>query len=688
MKKMLSIIIILWMTLFFIGNYPKLDSLALDDPLLPLLSHSSGFYTEGFYLTIQSQPNTTIYYTCDGSDPSDQSLRYISPIWIDEEWVDVSENEITITEDTKTIDSPISMIKTSDKYFFAPKEDIFKATVIKVLVIDDESNKQSEVFTNNFFVSSDMMLRYTFPVMAITTDPMNLYDYEMGIQIPGSTFIERDDDSKSNRTGNYFQTGDAWERPIYVELFETNGLLSIAQHAGLRIHGGLSRSYPIKSYRLYARSEYDEQKTFDYAFFKDKDIQTFKKIILRNGGQSFQYTLMGEAFAQSLLKPLDLDIQYSTPIILFINGEYFGIRNVRDRFDTDYLETHYQVDEKDATILAGHAYLEDGSIKGQFHYQQLYNYVTFRNIDQMKQYDKINRWMDIDNFIDYMIAELYMGNVDWPQNNILYWRKNVSYDQDAPYGHDGRWRWMITDLDASFGISWGTIDPDVNSFERLTGDSWKTGKLFISLLENDQFRSKFIYRLIELNQTIFNPDNVINQLEEMILLYEPEMEEHISRYSHPRSLSSWLVYTDRMKRFAQDRDDYLLAYMEDFFEISDTHKINLSYDKALGYLEVNGKKDGLGEHEGYYYENVLTEVKALPKEGYYLEGWYIDDQLISSEDTIYVSPEKTLDIEARFMLGESIPDNNDVFTISATVFTILMTMINLSYLIILIKRKK
>ena len=73
-------------------------------------------------------------------------------------------------------------------------------------------------------------------------------------------------------------------------------------------------------------------------FFPDKEVDEFKRLILRNGGQSYQYTFMGEAFAQSLLKPLDLDIQYSTPIILFINGEYFGIRNIRDRFDTDYLK--------------------------------------------------------------------------------------------------------------------------------------------------------------------------------------------------------------------------------------------------------------------------------------------------------------------------------------------------------------
>ena len=113
-----------------------------------------------------------------------------------------------------------------------------------------------------------MFEKYTFPIMSLSTDPIHLYDYNQGIHIAGSSYDETiDNEEKSNRTGNYFQKGDKWEREVFVQLFETSGILVMSQHAGIRIHGGLSRKYPIKSYRLYARKEYDEQNTFHYQFF-------------------------------------------------------------------------------------------------------------------------------------------------------------------------------------------------------------------------------------------------------------------------------------------------------------------------------------------------------------------------------------------------------------------------------------
>ena len=699
MKKIALTILMITMTFFFVSLTTPTIIYADEGDLMPSWSHSSGFYTEGFYLTITPKPGTTVYYTLDGSTPTEADFIYTHPILIEEQYIEADGSEIIITENTQTIDGPLSMIRTSDKYWFTPQEDIFKATVIRMIAIHNETEKQSDIITQTYFVSPDMLTKYTFPIMALTTDPMNLYDYEKGINIQGSHYdINGNDvddnetatqvDMTNNRTGNYFQTGDDWERPVYVQLFETSGFLAMAQNAGIRIHGGLSRKYPIKSYRLYARSEYDDKNTFNYQFFKDKDIDEFKKIILRNGGQSYQYTFMGEAFAQSLLKPLDLDIQYSSPIILFINGEYFGIRNVRDRFDTDYLKMHYGIDETQSTILTGHAYLEDGSRRGQAHYQQLYNYVTLRQINSLKSYQKIERWMDIDNYIDYMIAELYMGNVDWPQNNILYWRKNTSYKPNAPYGQDGRWRWMINDLDASFGISWGTINPDTNSFERLTGDSWKTGKLFTNLLENDQFKAKFIYRLIELTGTIFEETNVTTQLDAMIDLYEPEMAEHIARYGYPTTYQAWEIYTNRMKTFAASRNEYLLSYLESYLNLSEKHDVSITFDSAKGHIKVNGLNDVSGFHEGSYYDDIQVKIEAVSKAGYHLEGFYHNNQLMTTENFMYISPQIALDIEARFVLGDQPVVDQGIDMLGGIITGSILTLINISALsVILIKRQ-
>lgn len=688
MKKAIVALLTLALSLFFMLVSPIIDVEANEVDLTPELSHLGGFYMESFYLTITPKTNTSVYYTLDGSTPSKNSYKYVNPLLIEQQMIEADGSEVIITE-TSIISGPLSMIVTTDKNWISPKEDIFKANVVRVIAYEDDTNKASDVITHTYFVDPNMYSRYTFPIFSLTTDASNLYDYENGISVPGTHYDPTaSEGNASNRTGNYFMTGNAWERLVYVEFYDTSGILQMAQHAGLRIHGGLSRKYPIKSYRLYAKTEYDEQNTFHYQFFKDKEIDDFKRLILRNGGQAYQYTFMGEAFAQSLLKPLDLDIQYSTPIILFINGEYFGIRNVRDRFDVHYLESHYGIDENRSTILTGHAYLEDGSKMGQAHYQTLYTYASIQNLALDKHYKKINRWMDVDNYIDYMIAEIYFGNVDWPQNNVLYWRKNTSYNPDAPYGHDGRWRWMVNDLDGSFGISWGTVSPSVNSFERLTGETWKTGKLFVNLLENDTFKAKFIYRMLELLDTIFEVNHVTEELEIMVDLYKPEMEEHIARFGYPSTYQTWLSYTERMKRFAEGRKDYLIAFMEEYFNLSIKHPVAVTYNREMGSIEVNQIEDQSGLFSGEFYHDLPITLVAIPSEGYRFAGWYYEDMELSKNEELVINPELNLILDARFELGEPFIEEKEIDGLLFKIIFSLLFLGEVSWLIIIIKKKK
>ncbi|MDO9629383.1 MAG: CotH kinase family protein, partial [Acholeplasmataceae bacterium] len=497
-KSLILAICFLWISSIFLIPFQKVDAgnttlSILNAELNPLFSHQAGFYDTSILLEITAKPNTVIYYTLDSSVPNQNSMLYTGPILIEEDYVIANGDEIIIQRNNEGTpiplpSYPISMINTSSKGWISPLDNIFKATIIKAIAYDSELNS-SQIITNSYFIDENMKERYTFPVMSLSMNIHDLFDYETGINVPG-IFYDPDisEDASSNRTGNYFQSGREWEKDVHVEYFSSQGNLEFEQSAGIRVHGGLSRKYPIKSYRLYARGSYDEESYFNYQFFEDKEIDLFKRIILRAGGQTYQYTVMGEAAAQSLLKPLDLDMQYSQPVILFINGEYFGIRNIRDRIDRYYLSTHYGMDPDDVTLLVGNGYYEDGNPRGAAHYQAIYQFITLKDMTSAKNYKHVQTKIDVDNLIDYYIAELYFGNVDWPQNNVLYWRKNVNFNPNAPYGHDGRWRWVVYDVDASFGASWGGYYPEIESFERLTGDSWKTGKLITSLLKNDEFK--------------------------------------------------------------------------------------------------------------------------------------------------------------------------------------------------------
>jgi hypothetical protein len=706
MKRSLTLTICLLM-IFSIFLFPN-QTISANDNILsigqkdlnPILSHQAGFYDTSILLEIQAKPNTMVYYTLDSSLPNQNSYLYTSPILIEEEYVSVDGEKIFIQKNNDGIaipepSYPISMIISTSKGWIPPKEDIFKATVVKVIAYDIDLNS-SEILTNSYFVNENMDEKYKFPIMSISTDIHNLFDYEEGINVPG-VFYDADlgEDGTSNRTGNYFQSGDQWEKPVHVEYFTSDGNLEFKQNAGIRIHGGLSRKYPIKSYRLYARGSYDEDSYFNYKFFEDKEIDLFKRIILRAGGQTYQYTVMGEAAAQSLLKPLDLDMQYSQPIILFINGEYFGIRNIRDRIDRYYLSTHYGMDPDDVTILTGNGYYEDGDTRGAAHYQAIYQFITLKDMTSKKNYDHVQKKIDVDNLIDYYIAELYFGNVDWPQNNILYWRKNVNYNPNAPYGHDGRWRWIIYDVDASFGASWGGFYPEIESFERLTGENWKTGKLITSLLKNDEFKAKFIYRLMDLMDSIFEEDRASSIVNEMIDLYKSEIEEHINRWGYPTSYATWLNYSERMVDFASKRPSHLIRQMKDYLDLNhlNTHHFTINLDSTMGNLKVNSLVlEDMDIYENDFYENLKITMEAIPKEGHRFMGWYHQSgYLMSLNHKIVITPEQPFEIEARFEIGEEPLPNPlqfeyPAFIIFSSVFT-LGSLSYLSYLLIDAKKK-
>jgi hypothetical protein len=192
--------------------------------------------------------------------------------------------------------------------------------------------------------------RYHLPVVSIATDSLHLFDYDTGIFVPGSITIMGgpEDDKKKDEPhlfGNYVQRGVEWERPASFELFETSGERALAQDIGIRVHGGRSRSLPLKSLRLYARSEYGENR-FYYPVFPDLPYREYNRLILRNSGQDFfsRSTMFRDGFMQTLVRDLNLDTQAYRPSVVFINGEYWGIMNIRERYDEDYLARTWGVD--------------------------------------------------------------------------------------------------------------------------------------------------------------------------------------------------------------------------------------------------------------------------------------------------------------------------------------------------------
>lgn len=472
-----------------------------------IFSNQEGFYTTSFSLKINSRLDDKIYYTLNGDIPTENSKIFTDSLFIDN--VNLEPNiisEIPTTPAQELI---------SYKAWELPSEHIDKATILRCASFS-KGVRTSKIYTKTFFVEEEIATKYTIPIISLVTEKTNLFNPDSGIYVPGVNY----DSNSPEWTGNYFMHGDDWERDIHIEYFENDGSLGFSQDAGVRIHGGKTRHASQKSLRLYARNEYGE-KYFNKQLLPHRQVNKYKRFILRTTMGAWKgETIIKDVLAQNISASLDIDYQEFQPVIVYINGEYWGIHTIRDRIDERYIEYTHGVDKDSVEFKE----FENSA------YKSLIEFIGNNNLKYNSNYDYVKTRIDVNNFIDYIIAELFFTNIDWPYNNVKIWRK-------VP---DGKWRWVFYDLDAGFwNVNYSMLYRAILVENSLEADDQPPTFLFHNLLKNDKFQSLFINRYAEILNNEFHTEIMTSRLDSIKAIYNPEIANHISRWNYPKSVNSW-----------------------------------------------------------------------------------------------------------------------------------------------------
>ncbi len=583
----------------------------------PRFSVPAGLYTEEFELSITAAaPEYEIYYTLDGSIPvpgSTTTYPYTSPIRIGFE---------AIRE---------------------KPSDYFCGTVIRAIAVN-AAGDQSDAATASYFVDSNILTRYRLPIISIATEHDNLYGNTTGIMTPGLT---------QNR-------GREWERPIHFEYFDRDGQLQLSMDAGIRLHGAASRDWAFKSFRIYARSDYDTQTQFAYDFFgnglipaivesgekQGKTIDKFKRLILRNAGNegtAGDGTLFRDALSQALMTNTSLDLQGYSPAVTFLNGEFYGIQNIRERQDEKYIEDHYDVDESNVIIYefsyddqgAQVPVISFGEEADLEFYNNLLNFIRNNDLSVKENYDKVQEWLDIENFVDYQIINIFGANRDWPGNNCKAWRVRTDYNPDAPYGLDGRIRWLVYDTDFNFGLynPWAVNMDSLSDATKIGGREWPTqdgATLFLrKLLENDEFKTYFCQRYLDLLNTNFDKDYANTLIDQFASEYRSAIGEFRERYG---LLHDWEQNVQTVKDFISKREAICKSQLAGKFKLGKLYFLSIHTsdggNPVGGAVQVNtvtidssakGVKEGIWKKS--YYDGLPTMITAIPAPGYEFVSW-------------------------------------------------------------------
>ncbi len=639
----------------------------------PVFSHQGGFYGQPFDLALSAtSAGATIVYTLDGSHPSKDNLAGMSYQYKNQYRQDPGSTAgpflsrsfrsnlyttpLRITDRSGEANqiSQISSTYNSSPWY-APSTLIPKAVVVKARS-EKEGALSSEEVSHTFFVRNGGVNPHSLPVISLSAQENDLFDFYHGIYVAGSDF-ENWRSANPNTTAdggvpaNYHRSGDEYEFQGSIEFFDVAGNRHLGQNMGYRIHGNWSNAHPFKSLRIYARKEYGRS-TLDYPFFKSRDYTSYKRIILRNSGNDISYTLFRDAAMHEMVSHMNFETQAYQPSVLFINGEYWGIHNIRERVDKYFLSAKFGVNEDQLDILESNMTVDEGDNK---HYAETINYITRNGVRTQEGYDWVNRRIDTGSFTDYMIAQIFMVNTDWPGNNIKYWRLQTSdYLPDAGAGRDGRWRWILYDTDFSFGI----YHPEEYTYDMMyfttqtDGPGWPNPPwstlLFRKLLENEKFRTGFINRFCDQLNTAFQPEVVLGIIQGMKSAIEPEMTRQVQRWKIPSSLSSWNNYVTVMENFASRRPAYARNNLRIFFSLSSEYLLTVDISgKEEGHVVVNtipltadtrGVRADPYPWQGMYFRYLPLRLAAVPAPGFTFVRWESGTQTFS-DSILEVRPE-------------------------------------------------
>ncbi|GAB3019197.1 CotH kinase family protein [Spirosoma pulveris] len=637
----------------------------------PVFSRTGGFYNADFTLSITAaDPSVIIYYTLDGSDPDptnpnavsfpyknsypDQPGQPFGPMLSGSFRTYTYTGAIPISDRTSSANS--LSVKSSTYHFapgYFPTTPVFKGTVVRAVAYRANSIA-SDIVTQTYFVTPSTN-RYSLPVVSITLNEKHLFDYNTGIYAAGAVF----DNWRTTYPGgpaefctvaNYTMEGEAWERPGNVEFFLNNASI-INQPIGLRIHGGCSRAFPRKSLRLYGDTD------FQYPFFSNRPSSVFyNRLMLRNSGNDWGYSLMIDSYMQTMVRHLNVETQSSRPSVVFLNGEYWGVHILNERYDKYYLNRNFAVNPDSVDLVDirfGYSADEGDLVK----YNELKRYFE-QNSPVDYTYAKTQ--IDVDNLADYQIAEVYSANSDWPNNNQLSWRKKTSqYVPNAPRGQDGRWRWMIKDMDYGLSLVNNYAYP---TLYQATDDNEFT-LFFRRLLDIPEFKRYFINRFADLLNTTFLPSRTTGLLTSFKDEYQPHMQEHFNRWPSSNTYAEWLVNIGKIETFVEQRPAYVRDHLRNKFGLAANRNLTVNVsDTEQGYVKVNtidilpttvGVTANPYPWSGVYFEGNEIRLVAKAKTGYRFQAWMEGSTLVSTDTAYRYNPASDRVLTAVFELDEN-----------------------------------
>ena len=589
-----------------------------------LFSQDAGIYDKSFILNLSAKSGYTIYYTTDGTDPSLASNRnrkkYTTGIMLSDTSA-MGWGPLTRSWSSPSVSTQVG------------------AHVIKAYATNGKDS--TDVFTNTYFITDDLE-KYGVSIMSFSLPK----DEVIGPQGFYNNFM---------LTGSI--TGERRRGVAIMEVFDPEGERVGNSRVEMAVSGNGSSGWGMKSLRIYLKGAMNQdcglESNLNYDIFggaakdaRGQAITSFSRFMIRNSGNDCATSFIRDAYMQSTAAGLNVDHMATASTLVFINGEFWGVYNFRERYSPEYVESHYGVSKDNVTVIESdysqvHTntnadFVVSSGIEGdQDPFNQMVQYMREHNLAEQQHYDYIASQMDIDSFIDMWVVRLFYVARDWPENNIKVWRNK---DPNDPSGFDTKWHFTLLDLD--MGLSYYDFTTEHENFFWAFDSNSVCGTIMRSLMKNEGFKQKFILRYFDVVSNHFTPEYLNAMFDELYAERDPLMALHEGRWkenSNERgvfSVAKWRGECVRIRSFINNRQVYALDHFYRYFGVSAEDmehlaqkKITVSFHSGRTDVTINGESIQNGTviklEQG---ETKTLHIIANAKEGYVVTGITFTDK--------------------------------------------------------------
>ncbi len=482
-----------------------------------------------------------------------------------------------------------------------------------------------DIVTHTYIYNSSLSMS----VMSLVTDSLNLFQ-ETGIY-----------DNPNERE---------WERPVSIEYYGRDQAFGFRENGGLKIHGGSTRNFEKKPFRLYFRNEYGDN-WLNYPLFASKsDMGQYKRLVLHSGGMDYPrdeeleyWTLLRNSLAQELYRRMNGIYCATHQTALYLNGLPWGIYTIIEGIDQYYIETNFNESDFDLIEKDQDGYFaKEGNVTV---WEQMLQFFDENDLTTHENYVTAQALIDMDQFTDYNILEFYASNYDWPYNNQFMFR---------PRGEDGLWHWILWDMDRTLNfrpeavfnnlLQYATSD-EVIEYEEAR-NLYSSSKILVKLLENETYRIGFINRFMDLMNTVLLPLNARAVIDSLVMGIEQDITFETERWGS--SPNEWRTNLDRrLRAFADERPGYLRDHIREQFGLGGTYQLTTRLaDSHRGNIRVNSLIIDDTSWTGTYFSGVPIEVEAISHLGYTFMGW--SDPTLPETTRVTLILNQNYDIEPFF----------------------------------------